>query len=1002
MNLRRLTATIALVALVVGMMATPVLADKDKNESNGKGKGSNISEKFMDMDDFEWGLQEVLDMTVRGIFKGRDSGLFAPGAKISHQEAAVSAVRLIDRESAAEALSTGEVATLLINMPDQNDIASWARSSVAMLVQEGVINGSEKFEPNVDATRLYVAVMLAKALKYEAEAQAKMDKPLPFKDAQSIPANLRGYVAVVVDHAIITGYDDKTFKPDQSVKRVEMAVMMGRAYRQVDRDHFDEIEGVIKSVNVAGNSFVIRSENRGDVTLTLADDAAIFIDKVQKTLADLQAGIKAEVKLNAAGEALLVKAERESTPQQNVVNGTITYLTVATSTSLALVTIDSTVYPLSPRAQFKLNGATAGWADLRLGDTVKATLYFGVITKLEIQRATNTVTGQIIALTPVNGSTPAKIFLTPTAPNSTTAIVEYTLAANAVIKLNSQTAQFADLRVNDEARLTIQSGLVQKVEVTRSGDLIVTGIATTLTPATSTSVAQVTVNGTAYPVSPAAVVKLNNATSTFANLHVGDTVRLSITAGLVNRIEATRTTTTVSGKVVSVTVATATAPAKILLNTSTTTTPNYLEYTLASNAVIKIDGQTALLTALVANDSATLTLDNSLATKVEVSREVVVSGTIGSLTAAGSGSLAMITVNGVAYPVAPTPVVKLNNISSTFNALAVGDTAQLTIVAGLVIKIEATRTTATVNGKITNIVPVSGASLARVSINTSTTSTPAISEYQIAAEAVIKLDGAAALLANLQINDSAALTVTNGVVTKLEATRELHFTGVISAMSAATSSSLAIIAVGNNPYPVAATAVVKLNSDASTFASLRIGDTATLTVVAGVVTRIEAIRTITTVSGKISGIVPAGTGTTAKVQLNTSNTTTPAITEYAVASDLVVKVNTVTAQLADVVVGDAVTLTLTNGSVTKIEVTRPETIVEGSIISLIAASGNTPAQVQIGSTAGGSFIMTTYSVTAATQIKVNGATAAFANLLAGDRVRATLQGSLLTKLEVTR
>jgi len=307
MNLRRITASVALSALLLGTTAMPALADKGGHGSD-KGRGQKVSEKFEDMGEFEWGLGDVTKMTVKGVFNGRGDKVFAPGAKITLQESAVAIVRLMEKDDAAEELAATEVSSLLSGISDANKIADWAKPSVAMLVKLGVIDDSAPFSPLSDADRLDVAIMLVNALGYQAEAAAKANAKLEFKDAHLIPAEYVGHVKVAVDHKLITGYDDKTFRPNQAVKRVEMAVMLGRADRLIDKEKEDEVKGVVKSVNATGNSLVVTAGGK-DVTLTLAQEASIFIDNREKSLADLTVGMKVEVKLNRDGKVVYIEAK---------------------------------------------------------------------------------------------------------------------------------------------------------------------------------------------------------------------------------------------------------------------------------------------------------------------------------------------------------------------------------------------------------------------------------------------------------------------------------------------------------------------------------------------------------------------------------------------------------------------------------------------------------------------------------------------------------------------
>jgi hypothetical protein len=631
MNRQRITASLALTALLLGTVASPALADKPADRGNAH--GPKISEKFQDMGDFQWGLNDVIKLYAKGVFKGRGESLFAPGAKITLQEAAVATVRLMDKEQDALALSQTEVTSLLSQVPDRDKLSPWAMQSVAMLVKAGVVDGTKPFNPEQDATRLDAAVMLVKAMGMQAEAQAKINVQLDFKDASQIPADMVGYVAVAVDHKIITGYDDSTFRPHQAVKRVEMAVMMGRADRLIDKDKKDEYKGVVKSVDAAAGTFVIKVGDK-EITLTMAADASIFIDNVEKTLANLSAGMKVNVKLNADGKVIYVEARTEAAPVDSTVTGQVTALLAATPVSLALVTINNVAYPVSPKAVLSLNGSAAAFGDLRVGDTVKATMQYGIVTKLEIQRAATTVNGTIVAVNAANGTAPASLTVLVTANGASTATV-YNLAAGATLKINGQAALLADLQPNDAVIVTAASGVAEKVEVTRTATTVA-GTVAALTPASATSLPKisvaVTANGsttaTQYAVPASAVVKLNGQASQFSALQVGDSVTMTLAGNFVLKVEATRgpQTTVISGLLLA---AVATQPGtNVPTGTVGTVSIGYVQngafqtvtYTVTTTTQIKLNSQAAQFSSLHVNDNVKATLLGTQLVSLEATR----------------------------------------------------------------------------------------------------------------------------------------------------------------------------------------------------------------------------------------------------------------------------------------------------------------------------------------------------------------------------------------------
>jgi hypothetical protein len=550
LNLTKVTASVALAALFLGTAAGPALAD---NGGNGRGHGQRISQNFEDMSGFDWGLSQVVRMQVKGIFKGRGPSLFAPGAKISHQEGAVATVRLMDKEAEAQALAAADIDTLLKDMPDRDQVAPWAKASVAMLIKLGVVPADKPFSPGSDATRLDVAVMLVKAMGFGDEVQAQADAELPFQDAAQIPAELRGYVAVAVQHNIITGVEQgngRFFFPDHAVKRIEMAVMMGRADRLIDRARADELKGTVTAVDRANNAFTMNVKGQS-VKVTLAAEAAVFVDDAEATLADLKADMKAEVKLNAERKAIYIEAKtRDDVPATQVVEGSLTALTAATTTAPAAVKISGVSYQLAPTAVITMDSAASNFAGLRVGDTARATLVSNQVVRLEASRTITAVAGSVVSWTAASQTAAASLSVSSTA-NGQTAVHAYTLEPGATVEIDSSAGALADLLVGDNVSLTLASGLVRKVAVTRIQPVIIQGSVAVLTPAVAGttptpnrvmvgSLNNSNITFATYDVTSSAQIYVNGAAAHFSDLQVNDSVKLTLVSNAAVKVEATR------------------------------------------------------------------------------------------------------------------------------------------------------------------------------------------------------------------------------------------------------------------------------------------------------------------------------------------------------------------------------------------------------------------------------------------------------------------------------
>ncbi|MGO4348931.1 endo-1,4-beta-xylanase [Paenibacillus sp. MCAF9] len=120
-------------------------------------KGNNASvTMFSDVDSSAYYYEAVKIAAQLGIIQGTGSNLFDPNSKISRQDMMVIAARAA--KAAGKALPTGGT---LDAFSDEASVASYAKDSVAALVNAGIVQGSSgKLAPNSSLTRAEAAVIL--------------------------------------------------------------------------------------------------------------------------------------------------------------------------------------------------------------------------------------------------------------------------------------------------------------------------------------------------------------------------------------------------------------------------------------------------------------------------------------------------------------------------------------------------------------------------------------------------------------------------------------------------------------------------------------------------------------------------------------------------------------------------------------------------------------------------------------------------------------------------
>ncbi|MFS0858508.1 S-layer homology domain-containing protein [Paenibacillus taichungensis] len=112
------------------------------------------------------------------------------------------------------------------NLSDLN--GHWASDYADRLIGMDVIQGytDGTFQPSKKITRVEFVTLISKAL-----ALKSVQSDTIFADQGSLPDWAKSDIAAAVQAGIVKGYGDNTFKPNQTITRAEMAVMMENALK---------------------------------------------------------------------------------------------------------------------------------------------------------------------------------------------------------------------------------------------------------------------------------------------------------------------------------------------------------------------------------------------------------------------------------------------------------------------------------------------------------------------------------------------------------------------------------------------------------------------------------------------------------------------------------------------------------------------------------------------------------------------------------------------------
>ncbi|SER70175.1 N-acetylmuramoyl-L-alanine amidase [Gracilibacillus ureilyticus] len=122
------------------------------------------------------------------------------------------------------------------------DVPEKYKDMINPLIEEGIITGytNGTFKPNNNVTRAEAATMIGRALHLDGNQQASS----LFSDVD-VSHYASGYIQSAVNKGIVSGYPNGTFKPDDSITRGEMAVIVSRAFELSDKANvtFSDVVG---------------------------------------------------------------------------------------------------------------------------------------------------------------------------------------------------------------------------------------------------------------------------------------------------------------------------------------------------------------------------------------------------------------------------------------------------------------------------------------------------------------------------------------------------------------------------------------------------------------------------------------------------------------------------------------------------------------------------------------------------------------------------------------
>lgn len=270
-----------------------------------------------------WSEEYVVPLAFEGIINGYGDGTFRPEGAVSRAEAIAMVVRLVSASDSGEAPGMAEKIPPSLGAK----IPLWAVPYVALALDMGILSEGdlEGLDAEMPAGRWEVAVWLARALGLKPAEGEPLEAY--FADLKEVPARAVPLIEAARRLGIVTGYPDGTFRPHNGIKRGEMAALLSRVLHMAARTlNFQPVFGIIREANAGESPSVVMTvygqknlswlfgefkpgEEAKEVTITLDDDAVIFLNGKRASLEDLSPGCRAVAFVQRDGQAVLIRAK---------------------------------------------------------------------------------------------------------------------------------------------------------------------------------------------------------------------------------------------------------------------------------------------------------------------------------------------------------------------------------------------------------------------------------------------------------------------------------------------------------------------------------------------------------------------------------------------------------------------------------------------------------------------------------------------------------------------
>lgn len=212
------------ISILLGCVTTVFAEIPEYGVEYSSQPAKNYTQLFKDVAKSYWAFDYIMEMEERGVLSGYPNGNFYPNNTITRGE--FSKIMCLAANMTVNPVSN----TSYDDVKSTDWFAPYVEAGKYYL-SGYVSDGKKYYMPNDNALREDIAVALVKLKGYDTSLYDESILKAMFTDWQSISEGARKYVSVAVEKGLISGYEDDTFRGQNTITRAEAATLLWRAYQ---------------------------------------------------------------------------------------------------------------------------------------------------------------------------------------------------------------------------------------------------------------------------------------------------------------------------------------------------------------------------------------------------------------------------------------------------------------------------------------------------------------------------------------------------------------------------------------------------------------------------------------------------------------------------------------------------------------------------------------------------------------------------------------------------